>query len=419
MKAPFLREVLDGMPDSVKIIDDQFRIVFANNTARSKIHQDLNDVRGRPCHQVINGFKDRCFFCNTKKVFETGEPQVGYCTLSSNGSLRDFQVSVFPMKGDGQRVEYAVEIVKDITTLSKGAPLPRGAGNILSRDRTFGWVFEQMAQCALDDGPVLVQGEKGTGKKSFAQALHQRSARSPGPFRIFHCENPAGSGDSGGLFGENGEWHKAAGGTLYLDSLDLLGKREQEILAEKLSRPAGPGAPRVVAGTRVDLQHLAREKAVLPGLYDRFASHILRLPALRDRRQDLPFLAQHFIETYKVVTGSPAEKLGPDALCQLLSYSWPGNLRELETTIERACLMATGPKIEKLDLPICAPQAEKLDEQLSLTEKAFLVDALTKSQGRLGKAAQGSGLSLKTFQRKMTKHGLKAGDFKHLPGAVS
>ena len=359
MKAPFLREVLDGMPDSVKIIDDQFRVVFANQAARDKIQKDLNEVRGRPCHQVINGFKDRCFFCNTKKVFESGEPQVGYCTLSADGNLRDFQVSVFPLKTDGKKPEFAVEIVKDITSLSKGAPLSRGAGNILSRDRTFGWIFDQMAQCALDDVPVLVQGERGTGKKSFASALHQRSARSFGPFRVYHCENPTGSGDQGGLFGERGEWQKASGGTLFLDNFDLLSERDQKILDGKLSEPAGTGSPRVVAGTRMDLQRLTREKAVLPGLYDRFASHILCLPALRDRRQDLPFLAQHFIETYKVVTGSPAENLTQDALNQLMSYSWPGNLRELETLIERACLMATGPKIEKLRSARLRPASRK------------------------------------------------------------
>jgi DNA-binding NtrC family response regulator len=80
---------------------------------------------------------------------------------------------------------------------------------------------------------------------------------------------------------------------------------------------------------------------------------------LRERKQDLPFLAQHFIETYKVLTGSPAEKLGPHALCQLMTYQWPGNIRELENQIERACLLATGPQIESFDLPINAPSVKK------------------------------------------------------------
>jgi DNA-binding NtrC family response regulator len=141
----------------------------------------------------------------------------------------------------------------------------------------------------------------------------------------------------------------------------------------------------------------------------------LSLPPLRDRKRDLAFLAQQFIQTYKVTTGSPAERLGPSAICQLMTYDWPGNIRELENQVERACLLATGPQIESFDLPLGAPlmEHEKLDDLLSSTEKAYLVEVLTSVEGRLAETAKQAGLTQKTLQRKMKKYGLKADNFKH------
>jgi len=410
-KAPFLQNLLDGMPESVKVIDPQFRVVYANGLSLQNLGTTLNEIRGRSCHQSFYGFQEKCFFCAMGRTLESGQPQVAYCTMSVNGVNRDFEVSTYPIFGSGQKVEYAVEVVKDITPLSKGGALPQSAGKLSSRDKAFGLVFEQMALWAEDGQPVLLQGEKGTGKKSFARALHQRSQRASGPFRVFHCaDNPEGE-CSDGLFGKDGAWEKAVGGTLYLDGICHLAEATQKALANKLSQPT-PGNPRVVAATPEDIRILVQEENIRPDFYNCFASRVLHLPPLRERKQDLPFLAQHFIETYRVLTGSPAEKLGPDAMCQLMTYAWPGNIRELETQVERACLMAQGPVIEKLDVAVCAPPpAEKLDNLLNNTEKAYLVDTLAKCRGRVAEAARQAGLSLKTLQRKMKKFSLKAEDF--------
>jgi DNA-binding NtrC family response regulator len=410
-KAPFLQDVIDGMPDSVKIIDTRYRVVYANESAQKSLKRDLNDLRGRSCHQAFYGFAEKCFFCSMKSVFEEGESKISYCTMGVNGSDREFEVSVFPLRSAGQKVEYAVEIVKDVTCLARGSARTQLAGKVTSRDRAFSMVFEQLSQLADEAGPVLIQGEKGTGKKSVARALHQRGARADAPFRVFHCADHP-QGDYGeALFNA---WQKAGGGTLYLDEITQLGPDCQKLLADRLSMNQDPQDPRVVAATREDLLSLVQEGKLLGDLYNLFGARVIRLPALRNRKQDLPFLAHHFIETYKVLTGSPAEKLSPDAVCQLMTYAWPGNIRELETQIERACLLASGAEITQLDLPICAPTAERLGDLLEITEKAYLVDTLNKAQGNLIATARQAGLGLKTLQRKMRKYGLNGKDFRGL-----
>lgn len=418
MKAPFLKNLLNGMMDAVKVIDPQFRVVYANETSLKKIGVDLNELRGRVCHQAFYGFKHNCFFCSMKKVFDVGLPQVGYVTLPVKGVNRNFEITDFPipLPGPGRKVEYAVEIVRDVTPLSRGGALPQNLGKIISRDKNFLLALDRMAQWAGDFAPVLLQGEEGTGKKSFAQAMHQRGPRAAGPFQIFHSVVRTSVDYWDGLFGEGGAWEKANDGTLYLDEISRLGEESQQKLALKLSTPDGPDDPRVVASTSEDIHSLVYRKVIRLDLYNHFVSRVLILPPLRDRKQDLPYLADYFIETYKVLNGSKAESLGPVAMTQLMAYSWPGNIRELETQIQRACLLAKGPQIEKLDVSIeVPPKMDRLDDCLDLAEKTYLTGALAKTRGRLAEIAKLASLNLKTLQRRMKKYGLKAAYFRNLP----
>ena len=311
-KAPFLREVLDGLPESVKIIDRKFRLVFVNSFSRQNLGKSLDELRGLSCHKTFYGFAENCFFCNSKKVFETGLPHQGYTTLAVRGANRDFQVSIFPLwDATHKTVDYVVEVVKDITALSKGAPLPQNAGKISSRDKRFQLVFEQMADWADDGWPVFLQGEKGTGKKSFARALHQRSRRAEGPFQVFHCGGNPGDGGLSGLFGPGGAWEKASGGTLYLDGICDLGPASQEKLASLLTHPAGPEEPRVVAATRRDAEQLVRGEIITLGSFQplRFPRPA---PAFLEGKAPGPaFPGPVFHRDLPVGDGLPGRETGP------------------------------------------------------------------------------------------------------------
>jgi len=415
-KARFLREILEKMPESVKVIDTNYHLVYSNGKARKMPDAPLNDLRGLACHKAFYGFEQKCLFCSMGKVFEKGEPLTTYTHMTVNGSDREFEVSAFPLKDAAGKVQYAVETVRDVTHLAKGVALQRKVGQLFTQDLALSLVFEQITRWASDAGPILLYGERGTGKKLVAQALHQQGARG-GLFSVFHCLPNSPEANFNGLFGPQGAWRQSAGGTLYLDEVTQLGTKAQAELMARLTQEPGPDARRVIAATREDFRSLLQEGRFLQGLYDLFAARYLQLPPLRERRRDLPMLAQHFIEASHNRHGSKAERLGPEALRELLHYEWPGNVRELEARLEGACLLADGPVIEKLNLPVGEERVENLEELLERVERSCLADALSRSGGKLGETAALTGLTLKTLQRRMKKHSLNPKDFKGVAGA--
>jgi DNA-binding NtrC family response regulator len=346
------------------------------------------------------------------KVFEKGEAFTTYTRMTRDGREREFEVSAFPVRDEEGRVAYAVEVVRDVTPL-QGTALNRQVGRLFSRDLALSLVFDQILRWASDAGPILLQGEQGTGKKLVAQALHQQGSRG-GAFTVFPCLEGSPDGNAAALFGPGGGWEQSARGTLYLDGVTRLGAAAQEGLLRRLTQETGPGSssPRVIASTREDLCAKVGEGAFRRDLYEAFAARLLSLPPLRQRRRDLPILAQHFIEASRGLHGTRAERLGPDALRELLHYDWSGNVRELEARVEAACLTATGAVIESLDLPVGEERVERLEDLLDRVERSCLADALTRTGGRIQETAGLTGLTLKTLQRKMKKHSLLPRDFR-------
>ena len=121
MKAPFLQRLLDGMPYSIKVIDRQHRLVYANKASRNTLQAKLNEIRGRFCYQVFYNAKSKCAHCIMKRVFNECRSDAVYFTMAINGTNRDFEKSVFPVPGTEGKVDYAVEMVKDITPLKAWA----------------------------------------------------------------------------------------------------------------------------------------------------------------------------------------------------------------------------------------------------------------------------------------------------------
>jgi DNA-binding NtrC family response regulator len=332
----------------------------------------------------------------------------------------------------------------DLTTLrSEDAAVPgvtlRGPFNrIIGRSPELAHVYEQIALAAETDASVLLRGETGTGKGIFARAIHVNSSRQEGPFVTVDCTTLPGQLVESELFGHErgaftgadrrvpGRVELAQHGTLFLDEvgdlpLDVQGKLLRFLQERTFDRVGGrttlEADVRVIAATHRDL-----EAAVLAGtfredLYYRLCVVEIRLPALRERKGDIPLLAQNFLREFSKELGKDVKDFTADALETLINYPWPGNVRELRSALERAVVLCRGDRVTVRDLPgtvrsegLSAP--EKMLAQTDLTveeaEKQLIIRALKESGGNRTAAAQKIGMSRRTLHRKLHEYHLEA-----------
>jgi two-component system response regulator HydG len=311
---------------------------------------------------------------------------------------------------------------------------------------------DALERLAEQDVSILIQGESGTGKELVARALHERGTRRKKRFVALNCGAIPESLIDSELFGHirgaftgattdrPGVFVEADGGTLFLDEIgDMpvpVQARLLRVLQESEVRAVGGSGVRkvdvrVIAATHVDLGAAVEQGKFRQDLYYRLNVVVLRVPPLRERLDDLPLLAAHFLKKHG---GATPPTLSPDALEALIEYSWPGNVRELENAVLHAIAMRRGQEIGTESLPPhiggrvrptngTAHPAEDLDELgASLTEakrraasdfeKRYLRRVMEKAKGSVSEAARLSGLDRTNFRRLLQRHGLDPATFK-------
>src|SRR4030081_1571474 len=287
-----------------------------------------------------------------------------------------------------------------------------------------------MTRVGPSDANVLITGEHGTGKEVVAQTLHALSARASHPMIAVNTGAvPEGLFESE-LFGHVkgaftdarsdriGRFELADGGTIFLDEIGNVPMHQQAKLLRGLARGEGGGGGlsrsrrvdvRVISATNTDLRAACASGQFREDLRFRLNTVELHVPALRDRREDIPVLAVHFLSRYASRYRRPVEGFEASALQLLMQYSWPGNVRELEHTLERAVLMCRGTEGERADLGLdSVRQHVQTLEDLSLesVEAILIRKALQRSQGNISQAAEVLGLSRGALYRRMEKYGL-------------
>lgn len=249
-----------------------------------------------------------------------------------------------------------------------------GFPRIVGEHPTMQEAAREMQRIATSESTVLLLGESGTGKELFARAVHQLSPRASKPFVAINCaaipdglvENELFGHERGAFTGANqrktGKFELAHGGTLFLDEIGELplaaqGKLLRAIEEKKIERLGGNGEisvdVRLVAATNRDLEGATQIGEFRSDLYYRLAIFPIRIPALRDRGDDVLVLAEHFIERFRRELKKPRLKLGPDAVSAIRSHRWPGNVRELQNVIERAAILNDG-ELHAADLALSA-----------------------------------------------------------------
>jgi DNA-binding NtrC family response regulator len=307
-------------------------------------------------------------------------------------------------------------------------------------------VYRMIETVAHADATVLIEGESGTGKELVARALHLRSGRKDQPFIAVNCSSlPEGLLESelfghvkgaftGAVGAKKGLFEAADHGTLFLDEVGDLPPPAQvqllRVLQEGEIRRVGSNDTikvdvRVVAATNIDLAAARARGKFREDLFYRLNVIAIRLPALRERSEDIPALAHHFVIRAAARAHRPPPTLDDEVLAVLRRYRWPGNVRELENAIERAVILARGDKITVADLPPqisgapdrLAPDTQVLSDlpytqakqsALHAFEKRYLGALMRKTEGNLSEAARQAGMDRSNFRRLLKANGIDA-----------
>ncbi len=306
-----------------------------------------------------------------------------------------------------------------------------GMRHLVGESETFLTEIEKLPLVAKCDASVLISGETGTGKELCARAIHYLSRRAGGSFLPVNCgaipveliENELFGHVSGAFTGaktsRRGLIDEANGGTLFLDEIDCLPLMAQvkllRFLQEKEYRPLGATKTlkadvRVIAATNVNCEAAVREGKLRQDLYYRLNVIQLRLPLLRDRREDIPLLAHHFLNKYATEFEKQVSGFSPDAIRKLILYDWPGNVRELEHVIMRAMVLSTKPIICAANISISEsePLPESFQEaknrMVEQFEKTYIKGLLLSNHCNISRSARAAQKNRRAFWELIRKH---------------
>ena len=328
----------------------------------------------------------------------------------------------------GRALRRSRRLEEENTHLRKGGERPSFVGD----SRAMLPIRRLVERVAPSGANVLITGEHGTGKEVVARWLHTASGKPNNPFVAVNSGGLSEGVFESELFGHVkgaftdakadriGCFELADGGTLFLDEIGNMPLTQQAKLLRVLQtgelHPVGSSkvrrvSVRVVSATNADLARAVAEGRFREDLLYRLNTVEVQLPPLRDRREDVPLLAAHFLAEQGRRYGRPNMRLSPEALEALMAYSWPGNVRELEHTVERALLMAAGDEVSAEDLLLRRSSREsgsRLEEMtLEEVERYLIERALTRHEGNVSDAAKALGLSRSALYRRMQYYGIK------------
>jgi two-component system response regulator AtoC len=304
--------------------------------------------------------------------------------------------------------------------------------NVLSKSQKMQSLFEVAKLAAESASTILVLGESGTGKEVLARAVHAASPRSKAPFIAVSCAaltetlleselfGHEKGAFTGAMFRKKGKFELAHGGTLFLDEIgDISPKLQLDLLRaleERRFYRVGGTEPihvdvRIIAATNRDLKQAIAGGTFREDLFYRLNVIAITLPPLRQRKEDVPLLTQHFLDQLAAETDKQLDGVSPEAMSLMMAYDWPGNVRELRNVLERGVVLAQGPRIEPedLDLPV-GDGAVGAEEHGSLkeVERRHILKVLDEQSWNVSRSAQALGIDRVTLYNKIKRYGLRS-----------
>ena len=446
-----LGTMVDAMGDGIFTVNAEGHIVAWSTGAARITGYAGDEVIGKSCHilegQNCKGFNKLTEFLENPTPYPWGICNQECKVLSKDGRELYLYGNVSVLRDERGTVVGAVGTFTDLTSfilakekiqvLEEQAQSRESFQQMVGRSGLMQEVFRRVRLAAQGDVPVLLTGESGTGKELAARAIHALSARKDKPFFAINCSAIPETLIESELFGhvkgaftgavrdKVGVFQAAEGGTLFLDEIGdtspLLQLKLLRVLQESEIRRVGDEKSmkvdvRFITATNKDLKHVLTTGAMREDFFYRIRVFEITLPALRERREDLPLLVSHFLAEGSKVYPRAINDIAQDAMQQMLKYSWPGNVRELRNAIEHAFVTAEEGCLTVLDLPpeIRTPTSPtsnaSIKEPLTPEQQAErdqIIEALRQTRGSKTKAAKLLRYSRVTLWKKLQKFGIQ------------
>ena len=431
--------ILDSINEGVFTVDLDWRITAFNRAAERITGVSRRDAMGRPCCEVFRASICEST-CALRRTLSTGKPIVNSTAyiVSHAGQRIPIRISTALLTSSDGTVIGGVESFQDLSQveqLQKELEARYTFEDIVGRGPAMMNLFQLLPQIAESDSTVLIEGASGTGKELFARAIHNLSGRRKKRFVALNCGALPDTLLESELFGHKagaftdarrdkpGRFAIADGGTIFLDEIGDISPAMQvrllRVLQERCIEPLGAIEPikvnvRVLAATNKDLVELVRAGKFREDLFYRIRVVYLKLPTLRQRREDIPLLVDRLVAKFNRLKGKEIAGVSTEVLARLMEHDYPGNVRELENIIEQTFVLCRGGMIELHHLPpelrpaTGAPSGDHgSPTTLESMERLLIAEALRRHHGNRKRAARELGIDTSTLYRKLKSCGIE------------
>lgn len=429
--------ILDSVADGVFTVDRNWCITSFNKAAQKITGVPVKEAVGSSCCDVF-----RASICETncalRQTMETGKPIINKAIyiISASGKKIPISISTALLKDKNNKVIGGVETFRDLSMVEQLRKELRERytfEDIISKSPSMEHIFDTLPMIANSDSTVLIVGESGTGKELLARAIHNLSYRHNKPFVIVNCGALPDTLLESELFGykagaftdakkdKPGRFTLARNGTIFLDEIGDISPALQvkllRVLQDKTYEPLGSvqsyeSKARILVATNKNLFQLVKEGNFRQDLYYRINVVKIEIPPLRQRKEDISLLVEHFINKFNKLKGKEIAGVSPDAMKILMNHNYPGNVRELENIIEHAFAISSESLITPPQLPEEIVQIESKPPQegystLDQLQKQFILNALERNEWNRYRTAKELGMHKTTLYRKISKLGIE------------
>ncbi len=431
-----LLSLLDTIQEGVFVIDKNHSITFFNRAAEKISGTARKEAVGRLCWEVLRA--DCCGDkCPLKKTLATGElfTERIVTMISSGGMRKPISIATTVLRDDTGDITGAIETFRDLSSEDSQfhSHLSNYRHNIITINPEMVKILGTLPMIAESDSTVLIQGESGTGKELFARALHRLSSRKEKPLIAVNCGALPDNLLESELFGykagaftdakkdKPGRFALAEGGVIFLDEIGDTSPAMQvkllRVIQEKEYEPLGSiqsvkADVRIIVATNKNLYEMVKTATFRKDLYYRLSVINIVIPPLRERREDIPLLIDYYITKLNKLQRKQIRGIDDNAMACLISHDYPGNVRELENSIERAFVLCNKGYIQKKHLPetvcrVITAGCDKTDvKSMKGIEAAFLMNALKRNRWDRQKTAKELGIHRTSLYRKMLALGI-------------